>query len=63
MACKEVLVGEGLHAQEVELAFQILNVAAHRSTSHTPPAHVPYLRKHATQVRLGTPEHATFQYA
>ena len=35
---EEVLVGEGLQLQEVELAFEVCNVAAHWRAGHTPPA-------------------------
>ena len=34
---EEVLVGEGVQLQEVELALEISNVTAHRRACHTPP--------------------------
>lgn len=34
---KEVLVGEGMQLQEVELALEVGNVTAHWRACHTPP--------------------------
>ncbi len=39
---EEVLVGEGVQLQEIELALEISNVTAHRRACHTPP--VPHTR-------------------
>lgn len=34
---EEVLVGEGVQAQEVELPLEVGNVSTHRCPRHTPP--------------------------